>query len=114
MGIAGLRISIPLWCDCDLRDGFFLISATTGLFQSHYGAIATQDDKGDYRERAAHISIPLWCDCDANEGVIAMKVSCEFQSHYGAIATIEFVKGVGGYVIFQSHYGAIATGIGCI
>ena len=34
-------LSIPLWCDCD---GFGLLSVCClfGLFQSHYGAIATK------------------------------------------------------------------------
>ena len=55
------RISIPLWCDCD-SFGQLLLSAET-LFQSHYGAIATQCHCS--REVASCcISIPLWCDCD--------------------------------------------------
>ena len=58
-----MPVSIPLWCDCDLKSPGPFRSPGLG-FQSHYGAIATLLPTDDVREKLKKVSIPLWCDCD--------------------------------------------------
>ena len=100
-------VSIPLWCDCDYKGGApmpylrlqsfnpTMVRLRLGPghwqtsapppFQSHYGAIATEEVRR------------------------ARKAALAFQSHYGAIATHEGVVFNPVGPPFQSHYGAIAT-----
>ena len=55
------QLSIPLWCDCNLKKT--KSSQPALAFQSHYGAIATRAPTHRARMRAV-LSIPLWCDCN--------------------------------------------------
>ena len=64
--LQGSKISIPLWCDCDLVPLFPL------------------------QMQGSKISIPLWCDCDTGGTAAQKKNEKRFQSHYGAIATRAF------------------------
>ena len=54
-------ISIPLWCDCNVEVTLQLSDSI--VFQSHYGAIATELSECAC-SLACMISIPLWCDCN--------------------------------------------------
>jgi len=77
-------VSIPLWCDCDAAI-IYRPQLVPPLFQSHYGAIATDVRTVWYCGKRASfnptmvrlrlvflvtktivssVSIPLWCDCD--------------------------------------------------
>jgi len=55
-------VSIPLWCDCDLKIEWQK-AIEWAKFQSHYGAIATRTPR------------------------LLFFFQMSFQSHYGAIAT---------------------------
>mgnify|MGYP000605921011 CR=1 FL=1 len=126
------RVSIPLWCDCDLRGcgvGHVLPPVSIPLWcdcdlkEDHYCYIL-----------CPRVSIPLWCDCDYeirmpfkfgfgfNPTMVRLRRTHfllfsdrlhSFQSHYGAIATTGLPIGYGNGGEFQSHYGAIATSGKC-
>ena len=99
-------VSIPQWCDC-CRHSSAMRCRSSGVFQSHNGAIAAvlsvptmslperfQSHNGAiaatqsraYLTELAEVSIPQWCDCCLPTWKLRPTEPSEFQSHNGAIA----------------------------
>ena len=101
-----LTISIPLWCDCDLK-----LKDDTQVYLQISIPLWCDCDKHApaLRVGACAISIPLWCDCDSPSPQCAIALLPYFNPTMvrlrRILRNVFFVL----CALFQSHYGAIAT-----
>ena len=100
-----LKVSIPLWCDCDWQ---LCLSCAFVWICFNPTMVRLRPNSAPLNCDAKLVSIPLWCDCDVEQLEINVDIY-RFQSHYGAIATKLALTPTCASVRFQSHYGAIAT-----
>ena len=103
----GMRLSIPLWCDCNLLSLTQLMKFTLlsiPLWCDCNGGIkVVSPDSGP-------LSIPLWCDCNRCKALMsdnAFYLSIPLWCDCNACASLT----IAAMMFFQSHYGAIATAL---